>query len=84
MSNYKENLYQIFTFLFSGDILEIGAQWAIARHEIPAFERYMAQLKCYYMDYKYVAFHEVEIIVLSKFLLVKQFVNMYQEIDYPS
>ena len=36
---------------FSGDILEIGAQWAIASKDIPAFERYMAQLKTYYMDY---------------------------------
>ncbi|KAL8583821.1 26S proteasome non-ATPase regulatory subunit 8 [Nucella lapillus] len=38
--------------LIARDILEIGAQWAIAKHDIPAFERYMAQLKCYYMDYK--------------------------------
>jgi len=52
-------LYLLFFFrtisewsLFSGDILEVGAQWAIARKDIPAFERYMAQLKCYYMDYK--------------------------------
>ena len=36
----------------TGDILEVGAQWAIAKQDIPAFERYMAQLKCYYMDYK--------------------------------
>ena len=38
--------------MLSGDILEVGAQWAIAKKDIPAFERYMAQLKCYYMDYK--------------------------------
>ncbi|XP_059171363.1 26S proteasome non-ATPase regulatory subunit 8-like [Physella acuta] len=38
--------------LIARDILEIGAQWAIAKKDIPAFERYMAQLKCYYMDYK--------------------------------
>jgi len=38
--------------LLARDILEIGAQWAIAKKDIPAFERYMAQLKCYYMDYK--------------------------------
>ncbi|KAK6182498.1 hypothetical protein SNE40_010176 [Patella caerulea] len=38
--------------LIARDILEIGAQWAIAKRDIPAFERYMAQLKCYYMDYK--------------------------------
>lgn len=35
-----------------GDILEIGAQWSIASEDIPSFERYMAQLKCYYFDYK--------------------------------
>jgi len=39
--------------LFSaGDILEIGAQWSIAVKDIPSFERYMAQLKCYYLDYR--------------------------------
>lgn len=35
-----------------GDILELGAQWSIAVKDIPAFERYMAQLKCYYFDYQ--------------------------------
>ena len=39
-------------FLFLGDILEIGAQWSIATKNIMSFERYMAQLKCYYLDYK--------------------------------
>ncbi|XP_076169060.1 26S proteasome non-ATPase regulatory subunit 8-like [Ptiloglossa arizonensis] len=34
------------------DILEIGAQWSIVTKDIPSFERYMAQLKCYYFDYK--------------------------------
>ncbi|KAK5643716.1 hypothetical protein RI129_007561 [Pyrocoelia pectoralis] len=34
------------------DVLEIGVQWSIAAHDIPSFERYMAQLKCYYFDYK--------------------------------
>merc|ERR1712227_175420 len=38
--------------LVARDILEIGAQWAIACKDIDAFERYMAQLKCYYLDYK--------------------------------
>ena len=38
--------------LFAGDILEIGAQWSIAKKDIDSFERYMAQLKCYYLDYK--------------------------------
>ncbi|KAL1131876.1 hypothetical protein AAG570_011487 [Ranatra chinensis] len=38
--------------LLARDILEIGVQWSIASKNIPSFERYMAQLKCYYMDYK--------------------------------
>merc|ERR1740137_397129 len=38
--------------LVARDILEIGAQWAIAKKDIEAFERYIAQLKCYYFDYK--------------------------------
>ena len=31
--------------------LEIGALWSIEKRDIPAFQRYMAQLKCYYFDY---------------------------------
>uniref|UniRef100_A0A0A9XXZ0 26S proteasome non-ATPase regulatory subunit 8 n=1 Tax=Lygus hesperus TaxID=30085 RepID=A0A0A9XXZ0_LYGHE len=38
--------------LIARDTLEIGAHWSIAAKNIPAFERYMAQLKCYYLDYK--------------------------------
>ncbi|XP_074656852.1 26S proteasome non-ATPase regulatory subunit 8-like [Tubulanus polymorphus] len=38
--------------LVARDILEIGAQWAIAVKDIPAFERYLAQLKSYYLDYR--------------------------------
>ncbi|GAB6022432.1 26S proteasome non-ATPase regulatory subunit 8 [Chamberlinius hualienensis] len=38
--------------LLARDILEIGAQWSIKVKDIPSFERYMAQLKYYYMDYK--------------------------------
>lgn len=38
--------------LLARDVLEIGVQWSIASSNIPAFERYMAQLKCYYFDYK--------------------------------
>ncbi|XP_066601192.1 26S proteasome non-ATPase regulatory subunit 8 [Prorops nasuta] len=38
--------------LIARDILEIGAQYSIATEDIPSFERYMAQLKCYYFDYK--------------------------------
>lgn len=40
-------------FIFIGDILEVGVQCSIAMHDIPSFERYMAQLKCYYLDYRY-------------------------------
>lgn len=32
--------------------LEIGALWSIEKRDIPSFQRYMAQLKCYYFDYK--------------------------------
>lgn len=39
-------------FCFAGDVLEIGALWSILKKDIPSFERYMAQLKCYYFDYK--------------------------------
>ncbi|CAG0884519.1 unnamed protein product [Darwinula stevensoni] len=38
--------------IIARDILEIGAQWSVAVKDIPSFERYMAQLKCYYLDYK--------------------------------
>lgn len=31
--------------------LEIGALWSIENRDIPSFQRYMAQLKCYYFDY---------------------------------
>ncbi len=35
-----------------GDVLEIGAQCAIANGDIPAFERYMTQLKTFYFDFE--------------------------------
>lgn len=38
--------------ILARDVLEIGAQWSILKKDIPAFERYMAQLKCYYFDYE--------------------------------
>lgn len=31
--------------------LEIGALWSIEKKDIPSFQRYFAQLKCYYFDY---------------------------------
>ena len=36
----------------SGDVLEIGVQWSVLKKDIPSFERYMAQLKPYYLDYR--------------------------------
>ncbi|XP_064157187.1 26S proteasome non-ATPase regulatory subunit 8 isoform X3 [Anguilla rostrata] len=38
--------------ILARDVLEIGALWGILKKDIPSFERYMAQLKCYYFDYK--------------------------------
>uniref|UniRef100_A0A8C4Q7K4 26S proteasome non-ATPase regulatory subunit 8 n=1 Tax=Eptatretus burgeri TaxID=7764 RepID=A0A8C4Q7K4_EPTBU len=38
--------------ILARDILEIGAQWSIQKKDIPCFERYIAQLKCYYFDYR--------------------------------
>lgn len=34
------------------DVLEIGALWSVFSKDVPSFERYMAQLKSYYFDYK--------------------------------
>jgi len=38
--------------LIARNVLEIGAHWSIRKKDIPSFERYMAQLMCYYMDYR--------------------------------
>ena len=38
--------------ILSRDVLEIGALYSIKVKDIPSFERYLAQLKCYYFDYK--------------------------------
>ncbi|KXJ24823.1 26S proteasome non-ATPase regulatory subunit 8 [Exaiptasia diaphana] len=38
--------------LLARDILEIGVQWSILKEDIPSFERYMAMLKPYYLDYR--------------------------------
>ena len=45
-----------FKALIVGEILEIGAYYSIRVKDIPAFERYLAQLKVYYQDYKYFTF----------------------------
>ena len=54
----------------SGDILEIGAQWAIAKKDIEAFERYMAQLKTYYLDYRYGHCYTITDFMLCLFLFI--------------
>ncbi|CAG0899451.1 unnamed protein product [Cyprideis torosa] len=47
--SYDESSKQV--LLIARDILEIGALWSVSMKDIPSFERYMAQLKSYYMDY---------------------------------
>jgi len=37
--------------IISRDVLEIGALYSVAQHDIPSFDRYLAQLKTYYFDY---------------------------------
>jgi len=41
--------------LLARNVLELGAQYSIRAKNIPAFERYMAQLKTYYFDYRTLA-----------------------------
>ena len=48
-------MYDNSVILTVGDVLEIGVQWSVLVKDIPSFERYMAQLKCYYYDYRYVS-----------------------------
>ncbi|EPY81893.1 26S proteasome non-ATPase regulatory subunit 8 [Camelus ferus] len=38
--------------ILAHDILDMGAHWSIQCKDIPSLECYMAQLKCYYFDYK--------------------------------
>lgn len=38
--------------ILARDILEIGALYSITTKDITSFERYLAQLKCYYFDYQ--------------------------------
>ena len=41
------------SLLCTGDVLEMGALFSVSAKDIPAFERYMAQLKSYYLDFRY-------------------------------
>lgn len=38
--------------LFARKVLEIGVLWSVTVEDLVSFERYMALLKCYYLDYK--------------------------------
>lgn len=38
--------------MMARDFLEIGSLYSVAVRDIPGFERYVAQLKCYYFDYQ--------------------------------
>lgn len=38
--------------IIARDILEIGVQWSVLKGDIESFQRYMAQLKPYYFDYR--------------------------------
>merc|ERR1712141_642474 len=44
----KEDVKDLF---IAREILEIGVEYSVAREDVGAFERYMAMLKTYYMDY---------------------------------
>lgn len=37
--------------LIARSMLEIGAFWSLEKKDVASFERYVAQLKCYYFDY---------------------------------
>lgn len=47
----KEGVVDAKELLLARDTLEIGALWSIETKNIPAFQRYVAQLKCYYFDF---------------------------------
>lgn len=44
--------YSVAELTVTREVLEIGVQYSVLAHDIPSFERYMSQLKCYYYDYK--------------------------------
>ena len=44
--------YDVKDLHLARDVLEIGAQCAIANGDIPAFERYITQLKTFYFDFE--------------------------------
>jgi hypothetical protein len=56
MSYYSSFVKKRNKFISIGDTLEIAAQCAITKGDIPAFERALAQLKPFYFDLEYVLF----------------------------
>ncbi len=49
-SSQSENLDKR-ELIIARNTLEIGALWSIQKQDIPSFQRYVTQLKCYYFDY---------------------------------
>lgn len=47
----KESHVDVRELILARNTLEIGALWSIEARDIPSFERYLAQVKCYYFDY---------------------------------
>ena len=45
-------LWRSVSILTAGETLEIGAHVSVKREDVPAFERYIAQLKVYYFDFR--------------------------------
>ncbi|RWS29475.1 26S proteasome non-ATPase regulatory subunit 8-like protein [Leptotrombidium deliense] len=57
------------------DILEIGVQISVLKDDTSSFERYMAQLKCYYFDFKDVlppSSYEYQLLGLNLLYLLAQ------------
>ena len=69
--------------MIARDILETGALYSVASEDIPGFERYLAQLKSYYLDYKIdlpESPYKYQLLGLNLLSLLSQ--NRYVGIDY--
>lgn len=53
--SFQPNETQVSSLIHCRDVLEIGAFFSIETQRVDSFERYFAQLKVYYFDYKDVA-----------------------------
>jgi hypothetical protein len=56
-----------------GDTLEIAAQCAVEKGDIPAFERALAQLKPFYFDLEYVDF--IFFLFINHFVFIEVYRN---------